>query len=63
MSLEYLVQTCGDTVILESHWKMVGGEVVVIYADDKLAEKAAAEDRKVREKKLERSSGGDKSKF
>lgn len=53
----------GDTVILESHWKMVGGEVVVIYADDKLAEKAAAEDRKVREKKLERSSGGDRSKF
>lgn len=53
----------GDTVIMESHWKMVGGEVVVRYVDDKLAEKAAVEDRKVREKKLERSSGGDRSKF
>lgn len=53
----------GDTVTMESHWKMVGGEVVVLYVDDKFAEKAAVEDRKVREKKLERSSGGDRSKF
>lgn len=53
----------GDTVTMESHWKMVGGEVVVLYVDDKLAEKATVEDRRVREKKLERSSGGDRSKF
>ena len=53
----------GDTVTMESHWKMINGEVVVLYVDDKLAEKAAVEDRRVREKKLERSSGGDRSKF
>ena len=53
----------GDTVIMESHWKMVNGEVVVQYVNDKLAEKAGVEDRRVREKKLERSSGGDRSKF
>jgi len=53
----------GDTVTMESHWKMINGEVVVLYVDDKLAEKAAVEDRQVREKKLERSSGGDRSKF
>jgi len=53
----------GDTVTMESHWKMINKEVVVQYVDDKLAEKAAVEDRQVREKKLERSSGGDRSKF
>lgn len=53
----------GDTVTMESHWKVMGGEVVVLYVNDKLAEKAAVEDRRVREKKLERSSGGDRSKF
>lgn len=53
----------GDTVTMESHWKMINGEVVVLYVDDKLAEKAGVEDRQVREKKLERSSGGDRSKF
>lgn len=53
----------GDTVTMESHWKMVNGEVIVLYVNDKLAEKAAVEDRKVREKRLERSSGGDRSKF
>lgn len=53
----------GDTVTMESHWKMINGEVVVLYVDDKLAEKAAVEDRRVREKKLERSSGDDRSKF
>ena len=53
----------GDTVTMESHWKMINGEVVVLYVDDKLAEKAAVEDRRVREKKLERSSGSDRSKF
>ncbi len=53
----------GDTVTMESHWKMINGEVVVLYVDDKLAEKAGVEDRQVREKKLERSSGGDRNKF
>ncbi|MBT1072951.1 hypothetical protein [Pelotalea chapellei] len=52
-----------DTVTMESQWKMVGGEVAVLYVDDKLAEKAGVEDRQVREKKLERSSGSDRSKF
>lgn len=52
-----------DTITLESRWKMVGGEVIVHYVDDKLAEKAVIEDRQVREKKLERSSGGDRNKF
>lgn len=53
----------GDTVTMESHWKMIGGEVVVQYVADKLAEKAGIEDRQIREKRLERSSGGDRSKF
>lgn len=53
----------GDMITMESHWKMINGEVVVQYVDDKLAEKAGVEDRQVREKKLERSSGGDRSKF
>lgn len=53
----------GDTVTLESAWKVMGGDVVVLYVDDKLAEKAKVEDRRIREKKLERSGGGDRGKF
>ncbi len=53
----------GDTVTMESNWKMVGGEVVIMYEDDKLTEVAKTEDRRIREKRLEQSSGGDKSKF
>lgn len=52
-----------DTVIMESNWKMIGGEVVIQYVDEKLAEKAVIEDRRIREKRLERSSGGDRNKF
>lgn len=53
----------GDTVTMESNWKMVSGEVVIVYEDDKLGESAKIEDRRVREKRLDQSSGGDKSKF
>lgn len=53
----------GDTVTMESTWKMVGGEVVIMYEDDKLSETAKIEDRRIREKRLDHSSGGDKSKF
>ena len=51
-----------DTVTMESSWT-VGGEVIVTYVDEKLAEKAKVEDRRIREKRLERSGGGDKGKF
>jgi hypothetical protein len=53
----------GDTVTMESNWKMVGGEVVIVYEDDRLNETAKTEDRRIREKRLDQSSGGDKSKF
>lgn len=53
----------GDTVTMESSWKMVNGDVVILYEDDKLSEKARIEDRRIREKRLDQSSGGDKSKF
>jgi hypothetical protein len=53
----------GDLVTLEAWSKLVGNEVVVTYVDEKLAEKAKIEDRRIREKRLERSSGGDKGKF
>lgn len=53
----------GDTVTMEATSTMLGGEVVVVYVDDKLAERAAVEDRRIREKKLDRTSGGDRSKF
>ena len=53
----------GDTVTMESSWKIIGGEVVILYVDDKLAEKAGVEDRRIRKKRLERSSGSDRDKF
>jgi hypothetical protein len=53
----------GDLVTLEASWKVIGGEATVTYVDEKLAERAKAEDRRIREKRLERSSGGDKNKF
>lgn len=53
----------GDTVTMESNWEMMRGEVVLLYVDEKLAEKAGIEDRRIREKRLERSSGGDRDKF
>jgi len=53
----------GDTVTMESNWKMFGGDVIITYVDDKLAEQAVIEDRRIREKRLERSSGGDRNKF
>jgi hypothetical protein len=53
----------GDTVTMESNWKMVGGDVVIVYEDDRLNETAKTEDRRIREKRLDQSSGGDKSKF
>lgn len=53
----------GDTVTMESSWKILGGEVVILYVDDKLAEKAGVEDRRIRKKRLERSSGSDRDKF
>lgn len=53
----------GDLITLEAFSKLVGNEVVVVYVDEKLAERARVEDRRLREKKLERSSGGDKGKF
>lgn len=53
----------GDVVTMEAESKLTGGEVVVTYVDEKLSEKAKVEDRRIREKRLERSSGGDKSKF
>ena len=53
----------GDTVTMESNWKMFGGEVVINYVDDKLAERAVVEDRKIRQKRLEKSSGNDRRKF
>jgi hypothetical protein len=53
----------GDAVTLESSWKMVSGDVVIVYEDEKLSEKAKSEDRRIREKRLDQSSGGDKSKF
>lgn len=53
----------GDTVTMESNWKMIGGDIVIIYVDEKLAEKAGIEERHIREKRLKRSSGGDRNKF
>ncbi|MEI6826440.1 MAG: hypothetical protein WCK54_12665 [Desulfuromonadales bacterium] len=53
----------GDAVTMESSWNMVNGEVVIVYEDEKLSEKAKIEDRRIREKRLDQSSGGDKSKF
>jgi len=53
----------GDSVTMESSWKMVNGDVVIIYEDEKLSEEAKIEDRRIREKRLDQSSGGDKSKF
>jgi len=53
----------GDTVTMESNWKMFGGEVVIKYVDDKLSERAVVEDRKIRQKRLEKSSGDDRRKF
>lgn len=53
----------GDTVTMESNWKMFGGEVVIHYVDDKLSERAVVEDRRIRQKKLEKSSGDDRRKF
>lgn len=53
----------GDSVTMESSWKMFSGDVVIVYEDEKLSEKAKIEDRHIREKRLEQSSGGDKSKF
>jgi hypothetical protein len=53
----------GDSVTMESSWKMVNGDVVIVYEDEKLSEKAKIEDRRIREKRLDQSSGGDKSKF
>jgi hypothetical protein len=53
----------GDTVTMESNWKMIGGDLVITYVNDKLAERAVVEDRRIREKRLERSSGGDRNKF
>lgn len=53
----------GDLVTLEAWSKIVGNEVVVTYVDEKLADRAKVEDRRIREKRLEKSSGGDKGKF
>ncbi|MBI5014830.1 MAG: hypothetical protein HZB55_04985 [Deltaproteobacteria bacterium] len=53
----------GDAVTMESAWKLLGGEVIVTYVDEKLADRATVEDRRIREKRLDRSAGGDKSKF
>jgi hypothetical protein len=53
----------GDLITLEAASKLMGNEVVVTYVDEKLAERAKVEDRRIREKRLERSSGGDKGKF
>ena len=53
----------GDSVSMESSWNMVSGDVVIVYEDEKLSEKAKSEDRRIREKRLDQSSGGDKSKF
>lgn len=53
----------GDSVTMESSWKMVNGDVYIVYEDVKLSEKAKTEDRRIREKRLDQSSGGDKSKF
>lgn len=53
----------GDTVTMETNWKMFGGEVVIIYVDDKLSERAVVEDRRIRQKRLEKSSGDDRRKF
>jgi hypothetical protein len=53
----------GDMVTMESNWKMVGGEVIIMYEDEKLAETAKSEDRRIREKRLDQVGGGDKNKF
>lgn len=53
----------GDTIFMESNWKMIGGDVIITYVDDKLAERAVVEDRRIREKRLEKSSGNDRNKF
>lgn len=53
----------GDTITIESNWKMLGGDVIITYVDDKIAERAVSEDRRIREKRLERSSGNDRNKF
>lgn len=52
-----------DVVTLEATDKVMGDELLITYVDEKLAERARIEDRRIREKKLERSSGGDKGKF
>lgn len=53
----------GDTISMESNWKMIGGDVVITYVDDKIAGRAVVEDHRIREKMLERSSGSDRNKF
>ena len=53
----------GDTVTMESNWKMVGGEVVIMYERMINLPKCLKQRTAVFVKGFKQSSGGDKSKF
>jgi len=52
-----------DVVTMESSWGLMGGTLLLVYTDEKTVEKAQAEERRLREKRLEKTGGKDLQKF